>query len=256
MADHHERTIDRWVARAPARGAVGVIVVGSVARGTAHADSDVDVYEVVRDDRYEAVVTDGPLSYVDREAADYPDGYVDVKVVSPRLLRRAVAEADEPLRASFMGARVAYDETGELAALVRDIVRVDDDHVNIVMRAMLAQASLHGRYFLPHGLLTGDAALGAHAAVHAAYALGRCVLARHRVLFRGQKYLSEQLRSVGEAGAADAINSLCAHPSIGAFSAAVEATVGTVPEPDAALSRFVLDNEWSWFTGTPVPEHR
>lgn len=256
MADHHDRTIDRWVARAPARGAVGVIVVGSVARGTARADSDVDVYEVVRDDCYEAVVTDGPLSYVDREAADYPGGYVDVKVVSPRLLRRAIAAADEPFRSSFMGARVAYDETGELAALVRDITRVDDDHVDVVTRSMLAQASLHGRYFLPHGLVTGDATLSAHAAVHAAYALGRCVLARHRALFRGQKYLNEQLRSLGEPEAADAISALCAHPSIRAFDAAVEATVGMIPEPDAALSRFVLDNEWSWFTGTPVPEHR
>lgn len=256
MADHHEQTIDRWVTHAPARGAIGVIVVGSVARGTARADSDVDVYDVIRDDRYADVVAHGPLSYVDRDSANYAGGYVDVKVVCPRLLRRAVAEADEPLRASLVGARVVYDETGELATLVHDITLIDDEHVDAVTQAMLAQASLHGRYFLPHGLAAGDAALSAHAAVHAAYALGRCVLARHRVLFRGQKYLSEQLREAGEAPAADAINALCAHPSLDAFDAAVDATVSILPETDTALGQFVLDNEWSWYTGTPVPEHR
>ncbi|WP_212804587.1 nucleotidyltransferase domain-containing protein [Actinocatenispora sera] len=45
---HHEDTLDAYVRRVRADAdAIAVIVVGSVARGTERADSDVDVYLVV-----------------------------------------------------------------------------------------------------------------------------------------------------------------------------------------------------------------
>lgn len=256
MGDHHDRTIEAWCAAAPQRGAVGVIVVGSVARGTARDDSDVDVYDVLSEEACTALWFEGRASYVDEEITDYPGGYVDVKVVSADLLRRAAIDADDPFRASLLGARVALDTEGALTGLVAAIVDPPKERFDALVETMLAQASLHGRYFLRQGLDRGDAPLTSHAAVHAAYALGRAVLARHHVLFRGQKYLTEQLVASGEDAVATAVGALCAHPSMEAFNAAVEAAAVVVPDANTALGRFVLDNEGSWFTGTPVPEHR
>ena len=43
---HHEETIEDFTARAARPEVIGVVVVGSVARGDERTDSDVDVYLV------------------------------------------------------------------------------------------------------------------------------------------------------------------------------------------------------------------
>ena len=55
---HHQRAIERFTAAAIDRGALGVIVVGSAARGTARPDSDVDVYEVIDDVRFASALAE------------------------------------------------------------------------------------------------------------------------------------------------------------------------------------------------------
>ena len=257
MADHHDRTIAAWCAVASQRGAVGVIVVGSVARGTARDDSDVDVYDVLPDDACTALWGEGRALYVDEEIADYPGGYVDVKVVSRRPAAARDHRRGRPVPrvpSSVLASRSTPKALSPASSRQSSTRR--KERFDALVETMLAQASLHGRYFLRQGLGREDAPLTSHAAVHAAYAIGRAVLARHRVLFRGQKYLTEQLVASGEDAVATALGALCAHPSMAGFEAAAEAAAVVVPDPNTALGRFVLDNEGNWFTGIPVPEHR
>ena len=52
---HHEQTIDAFTASQALRPEVlGVVMIGSVARGQERPDSDVDVYLVITDEAYEA----------------------------------------------------------------------------------------------------------------------------------------------------------------------------------------------------------
>lgn len=253
---HHERAIARFTAEAATRGSLGVVVVGSVARGTARPDSDVDVYEVVDDARFARALAESAAALVDVEAADWPGGYVDVKLVSPALLERAREEADDPTRASFAGARIAHDGVGGLAALVGAIAAPPAEYFVRSIPPLLAQFALHSGYFLPRGRYHGDRLLTAHAALHAALAAGRVALARTEVLFRGPKYLDEQLRVAGRAAVADAALALLDEPSAAA-AAGLARTIDADPGiDDATLSRFIIDNEWAWFTRTPPPEHR
>jgi predicted nucleotidyltransferase len=106
---HHEDTIAAYAAQVIDQpDTLALILVGSVARGTERATSDVDVYLVVTDDAFAAAQSARRVAYIDTEAATY-DCYVDVKLVSPRYLERAVAHADDPTRASFLGARTVFD---------------------------------------------------------------------------------------------------------------------------------------------------
>ena len=127
--------------------------------------------------------------------------------------------------------------------------------------AQLAQARLHGEYFLPHGLEHADPLLTAHAAVHLAVAAARTMLALAQVRHAGPKQLLERIRSLSGTpdGFVDALAALVAMPS-SAHAAmvldAVEAAADDLLPAPATLSRFVLDNELAWFTRVPPPEYR
>ncbi|HEY9378109.1 MAG TPA: nucleotidyltransferase domain-containing protein [Jiangellaceae bacterium] len=124
---HHEDTIAAFAAQVINQpGILALIVVGSVARGTERATSDVDVYLVVTDDAFAAAQSARRIAYIDTEAATY-DSYLDIKLASPRYLERAVAHADDPTRASFLDARIIFDHTRSIAAAVARIVTLPDD---------------------------------------------------------------------------------------------------------------------------------
>lgn len=260
MAEHHERAIARYVEAARRREAVGVIIVGSVARGTERDNSDVDAYEVVDDARFDAALDAGTIASVDTASTDWPGGYIDIKLVSLGLLDRAVAEADDATRASLVGARVVHDDVGGIEARIASITAPGPEHFAARIRSFAAQFALHADYFLPHGRAHDDAALAANAAVHAGFAAGRIALAERGVLFRGPKYLLAQLREDDCEELVDAISVLVDERS----AAAVERVRALVPVlaetggaiDDGALARFIADDEWAWFTGHAPPEHR
>ena len=190
---HHEDTIAAYAAQVIDQpDTLALIVVGSVARGTERATSDVDVYLVVTDAAFAAAQSARRVAYIDTEAATY-DSYVDIKLASPRYLERAVAHADDPTRASFLDARIVFDHTGSMAAAVARIVTLPDDSWQRRVHAYRCQARLYGGYFLKQAHERNDRFLLQHSAVHLCFAVGRVALAVNKTLFQGQKYLAATL---------------------------------------------------------------
>ena len=190
---HHEDTIAAYAAQVIDQpDTLALIVVGSVARGTERATSDVDVYLVVTDEAFAAAQSARRVAYIDTEAATY-DSYVDIKLASPRYLERAAAHADDPTRASFLDARIVFDHTGSMAAAVARIVALPDDFWQRRVHAYRCQARLYGGYFLKQAHERNDRFLLQHSAVHLCFAVGRVALAVNRTLFQGQKYLAATL---------------------------------------------------------------
>jgi predicted nucleotidyltransferase len=196
---HHELTIDAFTASQASRPEVlGVVVIGSVARGNERPDSDVDVYLVLTDEAYAAAEKSGLIAYVSKVGVTYDGGYVDVKLASPRYLADAVDHGDDPTRASFDAGRVTLDRLGDLAGLVARMGGLPDQVWSARVRTYRAQLALYGDYFLPQAYGRDDRFLLQHSAVHASLAAGRCALARNRRLFRGQKYLAADLAGLPE----------------------------------------------------------
>ena len=84
-----KQTIDAFTLSQAARPEVlGVVVVGSVARGDERPDSDVDVYLVVTDEAYADAARSGQVAFVSKVGVAYEGGYVDVKLASPELPSR------------------------------------------------------------------------------------------------------------------------------------------------------------------------
>jgi predicted nucleotidyltransferase len=263
--EHHERAIAAYVATVrddPA--ALAVIVVGSVARGTERPDSDVDLYLIVDDGAFADALARNRLSWTERRDADYPGGYVDVKLASPRVLAVAAESGDDPMRASFEGARIAFrraiDLGIDLEGVLEAVTRLPDAAWDERVRAQLAQARIHGGYFLPQAAVRGDAFLRHHAATHLALAAARAALAERRTLLRGPKYVAETLERLDlPDGFLERWRRLVERPTAESGArllGAVEDWLGPEHDADDTLSTFIRDNELAWLSGRIPPEYR
>ncbi|UFU02742.1 nucleotidyltransferase domain-containing protein [Ruania suaedae] len=259
---HHDRTVDAFVESVRHREDVlGVVVTGSVAHGTERPDSDVDVQLVLTDEAFARAWQENRLSYVVRDVATYEGGYVDIKVAGPEFLRRAAAVADDPMRRSMLGARVAWSRLEDLAALVAAIPVLPEGVWEDRMASFIAQVRLHGGYFLAQAEKLGNTHLLHHAAAHTVSAGGRALLAHNRILFQGHKYLDGALASAERvpAGYARAAADLLERPgtATGAAYTSLLESFHAWPLPrEQTLSTFVRDNELGWYSGAIPPEYR
>jgi predicted nucleotidyltransferase len=257
--EQHERALEAYVDSVQEEPAtLAVVVVGSVARGTERTDSDVDVYLVVDDEHFAAASAVDRFAWVDRAGLDYPGSYIDVKLASPEYLAAAAARADDPTRASFAGARVAFSRIDGLDALLERIVRLPDDVWASRIRSNVAQTRLYGGYFLPQAVERGDAFLRQHAGLHLALAAARAALAAARVLHQGPKYISDLIRTVPTPdGFVPAWQSVLDDPGIEnarVLMGLVDTWLEEDLSPDDALSVFIRDNELAWLRGTVPTE--
>jgi len=257
--EHQERALAAYVESVREQpGALGVIVVGSVAQGREREDSDVDVYLVVDEDRFAAETAEDRFAWVERRNLDYPGSYIDIKLASPSYLATAVERADDPTRASFVGARVAWSAVPGLEETVARIVQLPDDVWDDRLRSFVAQAHLYGGYFLRQAVERGDGFLRRHAGLHLSLAAARAALAANRVMLPGPKYISKLVRSVTTAdGFVDAWDRVVDEPDIESGTELLRILddwVGAGLTPDEALSTFIRDNELAWLRGTVPAE--
>ncbi|WP_431279935.1 hypothetical protein [Leifsonia poae] len=200
------------------------------------------------------------LSYVVTDGVDYDGGYIDIKVATLAYLTQAADAADDPTRASLLGARVAAATVPGIPSLIEQITVPSETVWDEKAASFIAQAQLYGEYFLPHGESHADHFLLAHASTHLALAAARAMFAHNRMLFRGPKYVSAMLREAPDAppGFAEAIDALVEHPSTGTAAIVLDKLYRfrTWPlEREKALSRFVEDNELPWLHRRLPPEY-
>ncbi len=263
---HHERAVRGAIDRySEADGARGLILGGSVARGTERPDSDVDLTLVVSDDAYPQYAASDRLSFVDHVPEYYEHAYFDVKVVTKAILARAVERADDPMRASFVDARVLWTAADlpidALDAQLHAIAEPNDATWLEHEASFMAQARLHARYFLDQAEQLDLGLLRHHAAVHFAFAIGRALLARNHVLFSGPKYLETELGrlEIAPVDVAPRLRRFLDAPTLAVaieLLSEVEELGGWSPTQQQTLSRFVEDNELAWLTGRIPPEYR
>jgi hypothetical protein len=257
---HHEDTLAAFVAQQSAReDTVAVVCSGSVARGDARPDSDVDVSLVLTEEAYRRATDEGLTSYVDSAVATYDGGYVDVKVASVGYLRRAAEAADDPSRASFVGARVAWSREAAVAELVAAIPELPDDVWRDRCASFISHVRLYVRYFLDQGDALGNTYLRHWAAVHAVSAGGRALLALNRTLFQGPKYLEDAVPTLARVpeGYRELSTALLREPIAAhgrAYLAALEELHDWGLDWTQTLSTYVRDNELPWLTGRIPPE--
>lgn len=258
--EQQERALDAYVESVRGEpGALAVVLVGSVAQGREREGSDVDVYLVVDDERFAAETAAGRFAWIERQGIDYPGSYIDIKLASPSYLERAAERADDPTRASFLGARVAWSELAGLEGLIARIASLPDDVWDERVRSHLSQARLYGGYFLRQAVERDDPFLRRHAGVHLALAAARAALAAAHVMLPGPKYISKLVRTVPTPGGfVEAWERVVDEPDTASGQALLDILFGWLGEgldPADTLSVFIRDNELAWLRGTIPAEY-
>lgn len=234
-------------------GTLAVIVVGSVAQGRERPDSDVDVYLVVDEERFAEASAADMFAWVDRWDVDYPGSYIDIKLASPSYLEAAAARADDPTRASFLGARVAFSRLDGVESMIERITVLPEEVWAERVRSHVAQARLYGGYFLKQAVERDDAFLRRHAGLHLSLAAARAAIASDRVLMQGPKYVSKLMRSVpAPDGFVEAWERVVADPDIesaAVLMAMLDEWLGRDLAREETLSVFIRDNELAWLRG-------
>jgi predicted nucleotidyltransferase len=253
--EQQERALNAYVDSVKDQpGALAVVAIGSVAQGRERADSDVDVYFVVDEERFAAETAAGRFAWIERYGVDYPGSYIDIKLASPSYLETAAERADDPTRASFQGARIAWSVLPGLEATLERITNLPDDVWEERVRSHLSQARLYGGYFLRQAVERGDEFLRRHAGLHLTLAAARAALAAAHVMMPGPKYISGLVRTVPTPeGFLDAWDRAVAEPDLETGGALLELLfewLGAGLTQEDTLSIFIRDNELAWLRGT------
>ena len=262
MREHHrkaaERMVDLWRDR---EELLAIIVGGSVAKGTARASSDVDVYMVMTDQEFEARRRVQDLFYYNPDICDYEGGYIDGKIIPYSFVVQAEQRGSEPTRASFIGSEVFFSRIPDLQALVDRIPVYPEANRERNMRDFYAQVLLYGRYFAKQAIDQDNEFMLRHAVSQLVLFASRMLLAYNRVLFPCHKSLMAATAQATQKpdGYMDAADQLLREPSkerIDAFLTMISDYQEWGITYDQAVSLFVENNEWSWLEQEPAIQDR
>jgi hypothetical protein len=254
---HHQRVIDRLIdlfqddPRFPA-----MIIGGSVAKGRARPDSDVDVMLIATDEEYARRVPTHDFWYINRDLCDYPGGYVEGKILDMSFLRDAADHGSETARAAFVDAFLGYSHLPEVAELLARIPVYQERVHTAKLAAFFGQVCIF-KWYVGEAEERQDRYLLTQAVANLALYGGRLILAHNRILFPYHKWFLYDLRRAEQKPDhfVDLLETLVAHPSkehAQAFydSLAAFRDWGITPGMQAAV-QFARDTEWNWRDGRP-----
>lgn len=257
LREHHKKAIENLVERMEQDPeCLAVIIGGSVAKGVAREDSDIDCYLVVSDDAFNSRKQRDSLFYFSREGCDYEGGYIDGKVINYSFLIQAADKGSEPTRASFEGAFVAYSLIPDLQRLVDRIPVYPESRRGKNFTDFYAQVLLYGHYFADRALKLNNIYLLSHSVSQIALFAGRLILAYNRILFPCHKSLMSALEKAPDKPESymELQHTMLTKPTketIGEFVQCISSFHAWGITMEEAVSRFVENNEWNWIDGEP-----
>ncbi len=260
LRDHHQRAVDRLAdAYRDDPEFLGLIIGGSVAKGYARDDSDVDFMIIATDDAFERRLAARDLFINRTDLCDYDKGFVDGKIIDLAFLENVAEKGNEPSRAAFLGAFSAYSHIPDLDALLERIPVYPEAGHDERIRAFYTMA------FIQHWLFHeadrhGNRYTLTRAASQLALFAGRLILAHNRVLFPYHKWLPRTLEAAPEKpdGLMTCFNRLLEEPSAPNATALFELVRDFrdwgVSDLDA-YTWFMTDVEWAWMSDkTPIED--
>lgn len=258
MYPHHMESIGRLLEYFKTdSGVIAVIIGGSVAKGLARPDSDIDAMVIVNDAKLKELEAAGKGAECIFGHCTYPGGYFDVKYYNRQFLIDAAERGSEPARNAFLGARCLFTLDPEIPSLVAEIPVFQERERTDKLLSFYAAFELNRGYYwrVSHG----DRFLRMQAAVDTVLFGLRLLLEDRRKLFPCAKSLYLAVESLEDKpddilSLADALLERLDDASRDAFCAAVTSAISYSPPDDYALimTRYIEDHELWWRKARPL----
>ena len=190
---HHQRAIDRLTETYQQDPSyLAIIIGGSVAKGCAREDSDIDFMIVATEEEYNRRQNMGDLFINRTDLCDYPGGFVDGKVINEQYLQDVAVKGNEPSRAAFDKAFAAYSHMGDLDNLLSEIRQYPEKGREERIRSFYAMAFIQN-WLMGEADRHGNLYTKTRAASQLALFTGRLLLAHNRVLYPYHKWFVHYL---------------------------------------------------------------
>ncbi|HEX2916181.1 MAG TPA: nucleotidyltransferase domain-containing protein [Chloroflexia bacterium] len=256
MREHHRRVIDKLVAEFENDpNYLALIVGGSVAKGRAKEDSDVDVLLVATDEEYARKAANSAYWYFNREICDYPGGYAEGKIVNLKFLEDAADHGSERARAAFSHFIIGFSRLPGLEDLLNRIPVYPENEREEKMARFYSQVQLLG-WFVGEAEKRQDPYLLAHSSSDLVFYGGRLILAYNRILYPYHKWFMYELEraELKPDNFMELAGRLLKEPgseTATAFRDSLFSYRDWGVRYDQAIVHFMEDTEWTWRHGRP-----
>jgi hypothetical protein len=256
MYPHHQRTIARLVQTFESDPRfLALLIGGSIAKGFASEASDVDIMLVATEEEFQKRTTTDDLLYFTRDFCDYPDGYVDGKVIDIAFMREVAEIGSETARSAFVGVTVAFCHDPVIPELIAQITAYPEHQREEKMKAFYSQVLLLN-WFVSEAEKRSDLYLMSFAVSSLALYSARLILAYNRILFPFHKWLMKTVANAPEKPAeySQLVDTLLKTPNVENAQRLSDCMTRFhdwgVSFPEAVV-RFMKDTEWNWRSGFP-----
>lgn len=248
---HHQQGINNLVAEYKEDSRfIALIIGGSVAKGCARPDSDIDFMMVVGQEEFEQRKLENDLFINRTDLTDYEGGFVDGKIIDMAYLEKVDKKGNEPTRAAFDGAFVAFSKIEGLDRLIESIGQYPEGLRSDKLKSFYAMAFIQN-WLMNEAERHNNRYTKSRAASQLVLFAGRLILSHNRVFFPYHKWFYEYLGRCQEKpeGLLDLMNTLLCEPNT-KHSNALFQTVKDFKEWGVsdiqAFTWFMEEVEWGW----------
>lgn len=235
---------------------IALLLAGSITKGWAREDSDVDIVIVKTPEAYQKHLGSRDLTYYNPDVATYEGGYVDGKFVDKQFLLDVLDHGSEVAKSAFLGAKVVFSHDPEIPAMVAKIAQYPED-TRIEKIHTFAGQLIVWTWYIGEAEKRNDRYLLLQSVTEMVLFGSRLMLAHNRLLFPYHKWMRRQLEQCEELpeNYFELMDSLLENPC----RETAEVYTKTLLEFrdwgvsfDDAMRRFLTDREWNWRAGKPT----
>jgi hypothetical protein len=193
MHEHHRQTVENLQKHfEPDTNNIALIINGSVARGEARPESDVDFYLVVADPLFEELSAKNAAVIEANELCVAPCQEANGFAIPKRTLLEVCDHGNEFMRWAFTRAQVVCSRDAEIQSLVREIPAYPEAERLYRMESYHSQMYYHFSFF-EFAYYSQTKYLVYQTATQMLLAAGRLILADNRSLYPGRKWFYREL---------------------------------------------------------------
>ncbi len=256
---HHQKAIDNLVKAYEADDRFQAIIIGgSVAKGLAKYDSDIDFMIVATDAEFERRHAEGDFFINRTDLCDYPGGFVDGKIINMKYLKDIAEKGNEPSRAAFDGAFTPYSRLAEIDPILEQIREYPEAGREQRIKSFYSMAFIQN-WLMQEACRHNNIYTISRAASQLSLFAGRLILAHNRICFPYHKWLMAYLEKCEERPPRllENINDLLTNPGTATATNLFESLKDFRDWGVADLEAytwFMTEVEWSWMDGKTALE--
>ena len=194
MYKHHEESIENMKEFFRNQGAVALILIGSVAKGTEREDSDLDCAVILSQEEYAQKEKDNITSETVEGLCTYEGGYFDVKYMTKGYLKELAEKGSEPARSTFIKSGILFCNDTEIEDILPRIPVFQTREKEEKLLSFYADFWLNYYYFLKSCPIDGYMKM--HTIAEIIYSVYRMILQENEILFDCNRRLEKQVESI------------------------------------------------------------